>query len=331
MQSPPADSTVKTCARTVSSDHVPPTIVLNVPGVRLTVLPSTSDSLLHLDIALSSAASLLLAMYIVCVLAWNVVSVALVLLAQAAALALISFYTYTSLAVLSMDTNKLKTSQVDNTFELETKESPATVVVAPTLPLLCIDGASSLLKRTGAIKSNPATAIAKKEVQTRLTARHVQARVDRNHLLVNVVPGDSRRRVDMDLGKANIRIGKAFVQTTPGTRQARDIYVVRVDCGAQSAALEKHMNPVIMWDVTATFEEFKRLERDLQKELKAKKQSHEAKVPHLSRGIKFFVERELTVNVLDARRVRLQAFIDVVRSDPVLSTMGCLRKFCQAY
>ncbi|KAL4125541.1 hypothetical protein PRIC2_009123 [Phytophthora ramorum] len=103
---------------------------------------------------------------------------------------------------------------------------------------------------------------------------------------------------------------------------------MRVDCGAQSADQEKHMNPVIMWDVTATFDKFKQLERELKKEVKAKKASRGVQVPHVSSGAVLFVQPELTDHVLNAR---LQTFIDTLRSDPVLSTMGCLRKFCQTY
>ncbi|KAL4170364.1 hypothetical protein KRP22_011265 [Phytophthora ramorum] len=114
----------------------------------------------------------------------------------------------------------------------------------------------------------------------------------------------------------------------PGKRKPFDVYVMRVDCGAQSADQEKHMNPVIMWDVTATFDKFKQLERELEKEVKAKKASCGVQVPHLSSGAVLFVQPELTDHVLNAR---LQTFIDTLRSDPVLSTMGCLRKFCQTY
>ncbi|CAI5712075.1 unnamed protein product [Hyaloperonospora brassicae] len=333
MPSLSADATLKTRARAVSSGSVRPIVVLNVPGVRLAVLPSTSDSLVHLDIALSSAASLLLAAYIGCVLAWHVVSVALALFAQAAALVLISFYTFTALAVWSMDTSSVSTDRADNSVELAPKSAmAAAIMAAPKLPLLRVDGASSLLPTTYAIKTNATSDTTKKAGPPRLTGRHVPVRAkNTGHLLVNVVPGDARRRVDMDLGKAHIRVGKAFVQTTPDKRQPRDIYVVRVDCGAQSAMQEKHMNPVIMWDVTASFDEFKQLERELKKEVKAKKQAREAKVPHLSSGVTLFAEPELTDKVLDARRVRLQTFIDAVRSDPALSASTSLRKFCQAY
>ncbi|OWZ24829.1 hypothetical protein PHMEG_00010 [Phytophthora megakarya] len=279
----PSSDTMKPRARAVSSDNSKPTIVLSLPGVRLAVLTNAYDSLLHLDVSLSSAASLLLATYVACVLAWNILWFVLGLLAHTAAFAFISFHTFMGLAMLSMNASTQA------------------------------DGASSKRKELQA----PAR-------------RRVLAQLNRNRLLVNVVPGDMRRRADMPLSEANIRVGKAFLQAVPGKRKPRDIYVVRVDCGAQSAQ-EKHMNPVIMWDVTATFAEFKQLERDLKKELKATKQTRGVTVPHLSSGAVLFVQPELTDHVLNARRVRLQTFIDAVRSDPVLSTMGCLRKFCQAY
>ncbi|KAG7393575.1 hypothetical protein PHYPSEUDO_007412 [Phytophthora pseudosyringae] len=323
---PTADA-MKPRARAVSSDNAKPTIVLNLPGVRLAVLTSAYDSLLHLDVTLSSAASLLLAAYVACVLAWNILSFVLGLLAHTAAFAVISFYTFVGLSMLSMKAaSKANAALVQNYGrELETK-TPAAAAAMPTLPLLCVDGSKS----THVDKADGATASKRKELQAPAARRRVLAHLNRNRLLVNVVPGDMRRRVDTNLGEANIRVGKAFLQAVPGQRKARDIYVVRVDCGAQSAT-EKHMNPVIMWDVTATFGEFQQLERGLKKELKAKKQSRGVKVPHLSSGAVLFVQPELTDHVLDARRVRLQTFIDAVRSDPVLSTMGCLRKFCQAY
>ncbi|EEY65835.1 uncharacterized protein PITG_03361 [Phytophthora infestans T30-4] len=279
----PTTDSKKPRERAVSSDNANPTIVLNLPGFRLAVLTSAYDSLLRFDVTLSSAASLLLGTYVACVLAWNILSVVLTSLAHTAAFALISFYTFIGLAMLSMDT------------------------------------------------ADEATAFKRKELQAPAARRRVLAHLNRNRLLVNVVPGDIRRRVDMNLGEASIRVGKAFVQAVPDKRKPRDIYLVRVDCGAQSATQEKHMNPVIMWDITATFGEFKQLERDLKKELKANKQSRDVKVPHISSGAVLFVQPELTDHVLNARRVRLQTFIDAVRSDPVLSSTGCLRKFCQAY
>ncbi|KAL4125546.1 hypothetical protein PRIC2_009128 [Phytophthora ramorum] len=144
------------------------------------------------------------------------------------------------------------------------------------------------------------------------------AQLNRNRLLVNVVPGDMRCRIDMNLGEANC-VGKAFVQAMPGKRKPFDVYVMRVDCGAQSADQEKHTNLVVMWDVTATFDKFKQLERELKKEAKAIKASRGVQVPHVSSGAVLFVQPELTDHVLNAR---LQTFIDTLRSDPVLSTMG---------
>ncbi|KAG2763239.1 hypothetical protein Pcac1_g25091 [Phytophthora cactorum] len=299
----PTTDTKKLRERTVSSDNAKPTIVLNLPGVRLAVLTSAYDSLLHLDVTLSSAASLLLATYVACVLAWNILSVVLTLLAHTAAFALISFYTFMGLAMLSMNNATTSTTAsvrnyFDHISDLE-KRTPATASTS-TLPLLSVIPSKST-------QADGASASKRKAPAAR---RRVLAHLNRNRLLVNVVPGDMRRRVDMNLGEANIRVGKAFLQSVPGKRKPRDIYVVRVDCGAQSATQEKHMNPVIMWDVTATFDEFKQLERDLKKELKALKQPRGVKVPHLSSGAVLFVQPELTDHVLNARRARLQTFID---------------------
>ncbi|CAI5725894.1 hypothetical protein KXD40_002019 [Peronospora effusa] len=318
---------MKTRARAVSSDNSKPTIVVNLPGVRLAVLTSSYDSLLHLDVTFSSAASLLLATYVAFVLAWNILSFLLARLAQTTAFLLITFYTFRGLAMLSMT---ITTSSTARTYHDIPNKKGFSVI--PTLPLLCVDSTISSFKSTHVSKNkiDDTTALKRKELQAP-ARRRVLAQLNRNRLLVNVVPGDMRRRVDMNLGEANIRVGKAFIQTVPGKRKPRDIYVVRVDCGAESTTQEKHMNPVIMWDVTATFNEFKQLERDLNKEVQAKKQLRAIKVPHLSSGAVLFVQPELTNHVLNARRVRLQTFIDTVRSDPVLSTTRSLRKFCQAY
>ncbi|KAI9995543.1 hypothetical protein PInf_012608 [Phytophthora infestans] len=298
----PTTDSKKPRERAVSSDNANPTIVLNLPGFRLAVLTSAYDSLLRFDVTLSSAASLLLGTYV-------------------ASFALISFYTFIGLAMLSMDTvTTSTTASIRNYYDgtRELKKQTTTSASTSKLP-------------SKSTQADEATAFKRKELQAPAARRRVLAHLNRNRLLVNVVPGDIRRRVDMNLGEASIRVGKAFVQAVPHKRKPRDIYLVRVDCGAQSATQEKHMNPVIMWDITATFGEFKQLERDLKKELKANKQSRDVKVPHISSGAVLFVQPELTDHVLNARRVRLQTFIDAVRSDPVLSSTGCLRKFCQAY
>uniref|UniRef100_H3H999 PX domain-containing protein n=1 Tax=Phytophthora ramorum TaxID=164328 RepID=H3H999_PHYRM len=272
---------MKIRARAVSSDNTKPTIVLNLPGVFFAVLMSAYDSFVHLGVTLSSAATLLLATYVACVLAWNVLASVLALLVQGAA-----YYIAKPVAV-----------------------------TASTPPLLRVGGRIIASKSTHVDKTNDAAASKRKERQAPAVRRRVLAQLNRNRLLVNVVPGTCR--VDMNLGEAN------FVRRKPC-----DVYVMRVDCGAQSADQEKHMNPVIMWDVTATFDKFKQLERELEKEVKAKKASRGVQVPHVSSGAVLFVQPELTDHVLNAR---LQTFIDTLRSDPVLSTMGCLRKFCQTY
>lgn len=303
-----------------------PTIVLQLPGVRLAVLTNAYDSLLHLDITLSSAASLLIATYIACMLTWHVLSFCITLLVNAAAFVILTSATFMGCTMLSMNAPRM-TASVHPTAKQDSK-SPMTVA---QLPLLRVDGSVLSPQSTHVGKTDEAAATKRKEAQAPAARRRVLAHLNRNRLLVNVVPGDTRRRADMLLGEANIRVGKAFLQAVPGKRKPRDIYVVRVDCGAQSGAHEKHMNPVIMWDVTATFAEFKKLEHDLKKEVKAKKETRGVKVPHVSSGAVLFVQPELTEHVLNARRARLQTFIDTVRSDPVLSTTMCLRKFCQAY
>ncbi|KAL4096105.1 hypothetical protein PRIC1_009469 [Phytophthora ramorum] len=301
---PPTDS-MKTRARAVSSDNAKPTIVLNLPGVRLAVLTSAYDSLVHLDVTLSSAASLLLATYVASVLAWNVLAFVLTLLVQGAAFGLISFYTFMGCAMLSMNASR-NAASVQNYYIAK-----PVAATASTLPLLRVDGGFIASKSTHVDKTDDAAASKRNERQAPAARRRVLAHLNKNRLLVNVVPGDMRRRVDMNLGEANIRVGKAFVQA--------------------SAGQEKHMNPVVMWDVTATFDEFKQLERELKEEVKAKKASRGVKVPHVSSGAVLFVQPELTDHVLNVHRTHLQTFIDTVRSDPVLSTTRCLSKFCQTY
>uniref|UniRef100_H3H9Y7 Uncharacterized protein n=1 Tax=Phytophthora ramorum TaxID=164328 RepID=H3H9Y7_PHYRM len=281
---PPTDS-MKTRARAVSSDNAKPTIVLNLPGVRLAVLTSAYDSLVHLDVTLSSAASLLLATYVACVLAWNVLAFVLTLLVQGAAFGLISFYTFMGCAMLSMNASR-NAASVQNYYIAK-----PVAATASTLPLLRVDGGFIASKSTHVDKTDDAAASKRKERQAPAARRRVLAHLNKNRLLVNVVPGDMRRRVDMNLGEANIR------------RKPFDVYVMRVDCGAQSADQEKHMNPMIMWDV-------KQLERDLKEEVKAKKASRGVKVPHVSSGAVLFVQPELTDHVLNVHRTHLQTFID---------------------
>ncbi|KAH7478977.1 uncharacterized protein KRP23_5777 [Phytophthora ramorum] len=182
--------------RAVSSDNVKPTIVLNLPGVRLTVLMSAYDSFVHLDVTLGSAAALLPSTYVACILAWNVLASVLALL-------------------------------------------PVTAT-ASTLPLLRVDGGFIASKSTHVDKTDDVAASNRKERQVPAARRRVLAHLNRNRLLVNVVPGDMRCRVDMNLGEANIRVGNAFVQAMPGKRKPRDVYVMRVDCGAQSARPVSH-------------------------------------------------------------------------------------------
>ncbi|KAG7400269.1 hypothetical protein PHYBOEH_006406 [Phytophthora boehmeriae] len=303
-----------------SSDLRKPTFVLQMPGVRLALLTNAYDSLVHLDVTLSSAASLLIATYIACMLTWHIFAFCVTALVNTVAFLVLSSATFVGCMMLSTGGDSVTPSRIEKSLSMVVQ-----------LPPLCIDGSTLKSKSTHSSKTDDATAIKRKELQVPTARRRVLAHLNRNRLLVNVVPGDNRRRCDMSLGDANIRVGKAFLQAVPGKRKPRDIYVVRVDCGAQSATREKHMNPVVMWDLTATFDEFKKLEHGLKKEMKANKETRGVKVPHLSSGAVLFVQPELTEHVLNARRVRVQTFIDAVRSDPVLSRSASMRKFCQAY
>ncbi|KAJ8578699.1 hypothetical protein ON010_g498 [Phytophthora cinnamomi] len=201
----PTTDTMKPRARAVSSDNAKPTIVLNLPGVRVAVLTSAYDSLLHLDVTLSSAASLLLASYVACVLAWNILSFVLVLLAETAAFALISFYTFMGLAMLSMNAAAPNAASVRSYCPYASLPHKTKAAATPTLPLLCVDGATISSRSAHVGKTDDAAASKRKELQAPAARRRVLAHLNRNRLLVNVVPGDMRRRVDMNLGEANIR------------------------------------------------------------------------------------------------------------------------------
>ncbi|CEG48649.1 Phox homologous domain [Plasmopara halstedii] len=325
----PSPDIKKPRARTVRPENAKPTIVLSLPGVRFAVFSSALDSLQQFDVTLSSTASLLFVTYITCVVAWNILSIVVPVLAHTAWFALITFYTFVGITSVSTTTVSKSDKIAAGTYYTGNSPMETDVTASkPTLPLL------SVIPSTLEANSNKADRVfenKQKNYRAPTAQRRVLARLNKNRILVNVVPGETRRRVDMNLGEANFRVGKAFVQSVSGKRKPRDIYVIRVDCGAKSASQEKHMNPVIMWDVTATFDEFKQLERDLKKELKARNLSTSVKLPHLSSGSLLFLNPELTNHVLNARRVRLQTFIDSVKSDPILSSMGCLRKFCQAY
>ncbi|KAJ0411522.1 hypothetical protein ATCC90586_001117 [Pythium insidiosum] len=152
-------------------------------------------------------------------------------------------------------------------------------------------------------------------------------------VLVNPVRGERRRRADVTLHQSKVRVGKAFLdpvaarQRANGARVERDMYVVRVDCSRPD---DKHMNPVVMWDFTATFDEFRKLERDLKLEVKTKRLRN-VSVPHLSSGAILFVQPELTPHVLNARRDRLQQFVTAITQDRVLADLDATRKFCQAF
>lgn len=165
--------------------------------------------------------------------------------------------------------------------------------------------------------------------------RRIIERLRAPPVIVNRVPGERRRRADVCLHNAKIRVGKAYinehlsavVQDKYQKNKPQDIYMVRIDCSKPD---DKHMNPVVMWDITATFEEFRKIEKDLRAEVKAKRLRN-VTVPHLSSGAILFVQPTLNDHVLNARRDRLQKFIDQLRQDPVLADLDAMRKFCQAF
>jgi hypothetical protein len=153
----------------------------------------------------------------------------------------------------------------------------------------------------------------------------------KNPPIVNIVPDETRRRSDMSLHRAKLRVGKALLRTLSGpTKKEVDFYAVRIDCSTTTKRVEeKHMNPVVMWDITSIFDEFKILENEMKKELKAIQ--IKAKVPHLSSGGVFFVQRELTQHVLNVRREKIQAFMNEIAAAKELAELKAVRKFCQVF
>ncbi|RLN50577.1 hypothetical protein BBJ28_00019074 [Nothophytophthora sp. Chile5] len=322
----------------LSPDAANPTIVLHLPGFRLAMLASVCESFWRLASTLGTAAALLIAAYVAYTLAWNVVSLWASILVDASVSVLLGFSTFMSCIMLSMDA-KPKATPVRYHYvpkpaavviEEDEVEEKAAAPAYVKLPSLSPEG-SIVSQPTQTEKTDDAAFAKERELQVPVARRRILSHLKQSHPVVNVVAGETRRRAQMSLQDASIRVGKAYTQKAPGSRKPQDIYVVRVDCGARTAAQEKHMNPVIMWDLTATFEEFQKLERELKKEVKAKKLTSEAKVPHLSSGAVLFVQEELTDHVLNARRLRLQNFIETVRSNPVLANTTSMRKFCQAY
>ena len=145
---------------------------------------------------------------------------------------------------------------------------------------------------------------------------------------VNRVAGDQRKRAEMDLVHACIRVGKVYLRSIPGIPQAQDYYIVRVDCREDSSQ-EKHMNPIVMWDLSASIRDFYRFREILILEVQMKHK--DAFVPALMTDLYSFTQSEVINDVLGKRREVLQAFLSAVQQEKVLGRTKAFRKFCQAF
>ncbi|GAB9467874.1 Phox homologous domain [Globisporangium polare] len=331
---------------------VVPNIVLHFHGFRLSLLSNLSDALWHLAVDMLRKMMVASAACGACVLASQAVKMSVPMLADGLVSGLITFATFSSCTVLAQGPARLMMSQQQEKYQQcaynynsncsdeddVVAVTKAVAATAPTtLPLLstkhlapvvCMPGSPDKKlqqKRSSSSASTSPTSSVSKLPSIR---RRVLSHLRQGPPIVNIVAGETRRRAQMPLRNAKIRVGKAHTQLLTGAKKPQDVYLVRVDCGSQGDS-EKHMNPVIMWDITATFDEFKKLEHELKREVKTK--SLDAKVPHLSSGAVLFVQPELTDHVLNARRSRLQAFVDAIRTSEVLAGTDSLRKFCQAY
>lgn len=271
-----------------------------------------------------------------CVVASQAAQVLMIAAVDGALSAMVTFATFSSCTILAQGVPNAK-----NVLTIEHSVTTTTSSVykpqPPTLPLLAVHGA--LVPSTQA--NDPVSHKSSKKKQ--LTEAKMLPSPSKlplirkrvlNHLKqappnVNVVAGETRKRADMLLYNSKVRVGKAHMSAVPGLKKQYDVYMLRVDC-TREADDEKHMNPVVMWDVTATFDEFKRLEHALKAEVKAKRLRN-VTVPHLSSGAILFVQKELTDHVLNARRSRLQTFMDAICKDQVLADLDATRKFCQAF
>ncbi|KAF1335685.1 Phox homologous domain, partial [Globisporangium splendens] len=323
---------------------VVPNIVLHFHGFRLSGFSHLNDAMGQLALDLAHKMVVATAAYGAAVVATEALKVVTVMVADGLVSGLITFATFSSCTVLAQGRPLMlpyEPQQQRDVAVMNEKKMQLNAPAAATLPLL------STVK-LAPLKATNDTCTQKKQSLSRIQQKQqgasaasklplIRRRV-LNHLKqgppnVNVVAGETRRRAQMSLHHANIRVGKAHMQLLAGAKKPQDVYLVRVDCGPSNNsgdANEKHMNPVVMWDITATFDEFKKLEHELKKEVKVKKLG-DTTVPHLSSGAILFVQPELNDHVLNARRSRLQAFIDVIRNDAVLSSMDAVRKFCQAY
>lgn len=319
---------------------VVPNIVLHFHGFRLSLLSNLSDALCRVALDLVRKMVVATAAYGACVVASHALKMVTAMVADGVVSGLITFATFSSCTMLAQGGPMTPARRVMD-YERQLREDADVMsektkmhIAAPTtLPLL---SAVHLAPIAAACGQHSSTKLKQQRSASTSKLPSIRRRV-LNHLKqgppnVNVVAGETRRRAQMSLHQAEIRVGKAHTQLLSGAKKPQDVYMVRVDCGASSSggANEKHMNPVVMWDITATFEEFKKLERELKKEVKTKKLSA-VSVPHLSTGAILFVQPELNDHVLNARRSKLQAFIDAIRNDAALASTDSVRKFCQAY
>ncbi|DBA03295.1 TPA: hypothetical protein N0F65_011654 [Lagenidium giganteum] len=314
--------------------HSVPTIVLHFHGFELSSLSTMHEQITSIVKEVTHKAATLVALYGGCVVVTYAVKVMMSVMLNAVVSGAITFATYSSLLVL--------TTPPALPFAAHSSTAPACERCASRckterLPLL---SARELVPSAG-LYLVPGERPSKKEDEDVLSSssfrtsgqlpavrRRLMARMRQGPPIVNVVRGETRRRADMALSDAKIRVGKAYMETNRATGKQTDVYMVRVDCGTSGD--EKHMNPVVMWDVSATFDEFKRLESDLKKEIKHKRLRN-LRVPHLSTGAVLFVQPELTQHVLNARRQRLQTFLDEIRTDKVMADLDAMRRFCQAF
>lgn len=348
-----------------------PLIVLQFPGFRLSLLSDqqrtqlralSGRALRHLAVVATVCGFYAFGL--------RLIALCSAVFVHAAVFALVTFSTFMSCAMLAMDANKnarlarkrakhasLHSQQSSRRRSrlpsLTPTGDPAVVSKRQRMGYAFFDGVEDLgvvkgrrfersessdstCSESSTSSSMSASSMPESPSSLPLIGRRVADQLKQPNPSMNVVYGDRRRRSKASLADAKIRVGKAHTQQMPGAKKPQDIYVVRVDCTSpeqpspSSKKQEKHMNPTVMWDITATFGEFQRLERELKKEVKAKN-IEAAKVPHLSSGAVLFVQRELDEHVLHARRQKIQAFIDAVRSNSALASTDAMRKFCQAY
>lgn len=143
---------------------------------------------------------------------------------------------------------------------------------------------------------------------------------------VNRVADDQRNRAEMDLACASIRVGKAYLRSVPGIPQVQDYYIVRVDC-RQDSGQEKHMNPVVMWDLSASIREFYRLREKLA--IEVQKKHRNVSIATLGTESYSFMQSKLNNDVLAKRREVLQAFLTDIQQD--FGQTQAFRQFCQAF